>query len=139
MKNSILIFFLILVSCTAKNIHSQATKSESKTLYEVYAIDSINNYYLIYAKKNDTLFKIVSKKQNDLKCKSISIGRFYPFSLKSNSSLAPIINGVKIAPLNVDCYQFDINTKICTEKHNGIYELYLPENISGLCMSIEKK
>jgi len=107
---------------------------EKKSEYMVAKLDSINNYYLIYATKNDSVFKIISKKEHTAKCRPIKKGSNYPFKLKSMRDNAPTIGGIKISPMNhldIQCFQFEENTIIC--KEDGIYDLYFAENINGLC------
>lgn len=125
---------LVLISCNSqKSLNKNPNKIKEKEFYEVYKIDSIGNYYLIFAKKQDSIYKIVSKKDVTGTEKRIKINKKYPFSLKSKRSLAPTINGVKIAPLNVDCFVFDKETSICIDRKNNIYDLYFADNIKGLC------
>jgi len=130
MKNCLIFFAsIILISCTTnKKI------IEKKSEYMVTKLDSINNYYLIYATKNDSVFEIISKKERTAKCKTIKKGSNYSFKLKSMRDNAHTIGGIKISPMNyldIQCFQFDENTKICKEE--GIYDLYFAKNINGLC------
>lgn len=132
MKPIILILVFVIISCnTQKRIDNSI---EEKMLYKVYKIDSINDYYLVFAKKQDSIFKIVSKKNFSKNCNSVKVGKKYSFKLKSNRTLAPTINGVKIAAQNVDCYVFDKETSICVDRKNGIYNLYFADNLKGLCL-----
>lgn len=139
MKNLIVLLFLISISCSQykdTTTQKQPNKNEAE-MYRVIKIDSINNFYLVYAKKNDTLYKIVSKKEQSDDCKKIKVNNQYKFKLISNRESAPIIRGIKIAPINVDCFAFDKETTICTEKDKGIYDLYFAKNIKGLCFTID--
>ncbi len=113
--------------------------SQSNSLYSIRAIDSINNWYVIYATKKDTNYKIVVKKENYhiSECKKkIEVGRSYNLELHSRKNEAPEINGVKIKPVNsldVQCYTYDEATVICIEPNKGIYDLYHTPSIVGLC------
>lgn len=125
------LFFLCLVSCTMFKKYS----SKDREYYKVTKLDSINNYYLIYAMKGDSIFKIVSEKNYVNSCKKIEIGKSYYLELISMSSTAPSIGGIKISPVNyldVKCFYFSKNTKIC--KEDGIDELYSTKNLKGLCI-----
>lgn len=97
----------------------------------VYKISSINNYHLIYAERQNILYKIVSEKVKQEKCNKIRVGKHYKFQLKSMYELAPVINGVKMYSYNISCYQFDEDTAICREE--GIDDLYFADNVLGLC------
>lgn len=125
----IMLIAVIFTSCLSQK--REATRST----YNVYKIDSIDNYYLVYAKKGDSLFKIVSKKENVKKGKRIELNKIYLMNLHSRKSEAPTINGVKIAPvtiIDVMCYNFENDTKICTDRKVGIYDLYTTPNLRGL-------
>ncbi|VEH21403.1 Uncharacterised protein [Chryseobacterium nakagawai] len=130
-KAIILIIFFTLISCN----NYKHFKNVLPT-YTIYKIDSINNYYLIYAERNNSIFKIVSKKEHITKhYKKIKIGNNYDLNLDSRSSQTPIINGVKMSPVNlIDsmCYNYEENTQICTDAKNGIYDLYTTVNLKGL-------
>lgn len=131
MKNICIFLGILFISCTS---YKQQKTSKLENLYHVYKLDSINNYYLIYAKKQDTIYKVVSKKEKLANCKMININSDYEFTLHSMRDSAPVINGIKMTPVNymdINCYQFDENTSICKEK--DIYDLYFSDNIKGLC------
>lgn len=134
--SAILIFAML---CSCANSRFQRSMPQSDSLYLVKKIDSINNWYTIYATKNDSSFKIVVKKQNhqDLKCKRmIRVGLSYYLMLHSRKNEVPEINGVKIKPVNsldVQCYTYDDSTSICIEPKKGIYDLFHTPDIKGLC------
>lgn len=113
---------------------TKKSKNIDSEFHKVIKIDSINNYYLIYTTKNDSLFKIVSEKSYLNNCKKIKEGKDYPLKVVSMSKSAPSIAGIKISPVNyldVQCFQFDKNTQICKEE--GIDDLYFTKNLNGLC------
>ena len=126
------ILLLFFGACCKKNFNSKFDNDS----YKIKKIDSINNWNLIYATKNDSVYKIVVKK--DLKYKSntkIRINNYYKLKLTSKKENVPTVNGIKISPVNnldVQCYDFDEVTKICLELDKGIYDLYLTESIRGL-------
>lgn len=133
MRNYILfiIFSIFIISCVGSR-----NALEDMNSYSIYKIDSINNYYLIYARKNDSIYKIVSKKEKMEDCKKIKLGKKYNLELQSLKSQTPVIDGVKISPVNyldINCFTFEDNTQICKEE--GVYDLYFAENIKGLCFS----
>ena len=106
----------------------------NEAYYNIYKIDSINNYYLIYARKYDSIYKIVSEKQKISNCKKIALQGNYNLKLRSFSSIAPIINSIKIYSPDIDCYYFEEHTDICLERDRGIFELYYCDNLKGLCL-----
>lgn len=129
MKKYLLLIIILFTSC-GQFKHLKTDNSG----YAVFKIDSLNNYYLIYAKQKDSTYKIVSKKEKPLfGYRKVKIGNIYDFTLHSRTSQAPIINGVKMSPINymdVRCFRFDKETDIC--KEDGIYDLYSADNLKGI-------
>ena len=112
--------------------------AKNDSLYEIYKIDSINTFYIVYAKRKDTKFKIVSKKTNSTNCNKILVGSSYNLKLKSILKQEVKLGDKTFsssANLLVTCFTFEENTKICREK--DITDLHNAENLSGLCF-IEK-
>ena len=137
MKCILIFFYIVLfISCKSGNVVSDTDSQDY--LHEVKSIDSINNWYVIYSIKNDTIYKIVSKKENAFNsCKRIKTGKKYSFYLISKNESPPVINGVKLQPqnyLDVNCFSFDEKTNICIEPEKGIYKLSFAENLKGLCL-----
>lgn len=142
MKTQLSILLLIVASgigcMTLKSSYSNTKISifHQQPLYKVYKIDSIHNYYLIYAKREDTLYKIVSEKAPKINCKQIQINHQFPFILHgriadrqaSKFRLSPE------ASLLVNCFSYDDSTSICVER-DTINDLYSAENITGLCFN----
>lgn len=132
-------FVLLFITLFGVNCNSQQKVLESQRTmeeYYVYKIDSIDNYYLVYAKKQDAIFKIVSKKETLKKCDLIKINNSYHFDLYADSSV-PLITGEIIAPVSyydVVCHVLENGTEICTDGKNGIYDLYYVRNLKGLCI-----
>ena len=115
--------------------------NNTDSLFNVFKIDSINAYYLIYAKKDKSIYKIVSKKETILGSNKIEPRNRYYFKLYSIISNRKVAN-TSILPQNsllVNCYSFDDTTQICLE--NGLLrELYYAENLKGLFLiETEKK
>lgn len=129
MRYFLIIIVVFIASCSTK-VRSSATAS-----YYVYKIDSIKSYYLIYAKKSDSIYKIVSKKESLDQCLEIKEKQYYNFKLKSilknrfeNTSFPKTMNDADIT-----CFAFDDDIQICKEK--GIYDLHLADNVKGLCFT----
>ncbi len=132
-----LMLVAILAACglarTTKPSHNDVEGDFGKlATYKVYKIDSINNYFLIYARRKDSLYKIVSKRENISKGNKIYKGRSYPFIL--HSTLSNKTMGNKKLPGRsplVNCFYYDDSTKICLEG-KLIRDLYYADNIKGL-------
>ena len=100
--------------------------------YKVYKLDSINNYYIIYAKREYSFYKIISRKESTINCAIISVGKTYKFNL--NSFL--VVNGHRIIPANqineLSGWRVDSVTTIKFE-NDLIRDLFYADNIKGLC------
>jgi len=122
---------LTLLSCSTPKGIAQGQKEEPG--YLIKKIKSKNSWHIIYAQKQDSLYKIV-------------VGKYYDLELKSRRENVPVINGVKLKPVNyldvkspaydkegVECYSYDEKTEICIEPKKGIYDLYYTDDLKGLC------
>ena len=119
MKKISLFLFAALLGCAQIKKETQHFKKvRDRDLYTVYKIDSINSFYLIYAKQGAALFKIVSKKVGEnLLFPKISVNKKYNFVLHSQS-FNPVTGKTDILPENsllVGCYYYDDSTVICLE------------------------
>jgi hypothetical protein len=142
MKFFIVSFVIISLFTAEYKNKLQRGKYKDKVLndtccYRVYKIDSINNYYLIYSKKNDRIYKIVSQKEKKLKSGIIKLKGCYKFVLRSmiydNADKNSIL---KLS--QVTCFDISETTSICLEG-DSIRDLYLAENIRGLNFIRNKK
>jgi hypothetical protein len=113
--------------------YSKSKLIEIKPLYKVYKIDSINSWYLIYAKKIDSVYKIVSRKEIVMNCSKIQINKEYHFKLISwfPSNQKGLDISFKSIP-HLAGYGFDDSTTITLEK-DSINDLMYAENVRGLC------
>src|SRR5436189_6339627 len=123
-----LFFWAFLNLSCSDNHHSDSYKNTND--YKVYKIDSIKNYYLIYALKKNVRFKIISSKEFNENCKEIKQESYYDFRL---TSLLHSFGVEEIAPGSAGCVYVDSVTKICIE--DSIYDLYSGDNIKGLCFT----
>jgi hypothetical protein len=103
---------------------------QGEPMYKVYKIDSINNYYTIYISKNDSSYKIISKRELTDSCNRIKEGNYYDFELSSLSI------GEIMTPGFANCLWVDSVTKICME--DSIRDLKSANNVKGLCYTGEQ-
>lgn len=128
----VLATIVMLIACSSSKVDN-TSMGKSTSAYKVYKIDSINSYYLIYAKKGDSLYKIVSKKEDAKGFERIKINKSYEFELHS-TLLNRQIGNTTILPQNsllVNCFSYDDSTKICLEG-DSIRDLYHADNIKGI-------
>ena len=134
----ILVTFCYLASCAQKvNIKKSGqltTTAKLDSIFTVRKIDSINNYYFIYAKRNNKWFKIVSKKEKNIRNNKIKINTDYRFSLHSIWNEKVMIGGINVSPSQtpyVTCLGFEEKTMICIER-DSINDLFSSKNLNGL-------
>ena len=89
-------------------------------LFKVAKIDSTARVYLVYASRNDSLFKIVSDRVRQRSCTRIQVGACYPFQL--NTGLG-IVDDYMIKSWN--------GISLDEESHHNLYTAY---NLIGLCL-----
>lgn len=132
MKRIPLFFLLTLTSCClVERLHVYDNKQiniQSDKEYEIYKIDSIGNYYLIYALKGDSLFKIVSVKETASNCTRIQLGHSYKIKFFPSANEENLIDlgGIIIN-----------DSTIIDIERDSILELSFAKNINGLCISEE--
>ncbi len=105
-------------------------RSTLKSNYEVYKIDSINDYYLIYIVRDKERYKAISKKALQSGCDMISLGKTY--NLQVTEVFGTIGGGV----FKPNCLSVDDRTKVCIE--DSIVDLCYAENLKGLCIENSK-
>ncbi|WP_157370253.1 hypothetical protein [Aquiflexum balticum] len=127
----------MLLSCSGSKGLNQDRNDDSK--YLIKKIRAMNSWHIIYAEKQGSLYKIVVGKADEVRgdCdEKIAVGEYYDLELKSRRDNAPVINGVKLKPMNyldVECYAYDEETEICIEPKKGILDLYYTDDLIGLC------
>ena len=118
---------IFIVCFNLKCIDSHSTQN-ANTSYRVYKIDSINNFYLIYANKEGIKYKIVSEKRYCESSDKILKDGYYEFDLSSiiyNSKELPIHPGA------VGSIKVDSITTIFLE--DSINDIFSAKNIKRLC------
>ena len=135
MKNLIYMLVSIVLVSSCSSAKKAIVVSDSNKSYRIKEINKNNFWYIIYAERKDTLFKIVSYSENSINegFKKIVVGGRYDFELKSKKENAPIIGVVKLDPLGyTGCYQYDKETTICFESKRGIFDLFYTNDLKGI-------
>lgn len=123
MKISIIaILLMVFLSCSRN----------TSGLYRIDSIDSVASYYLIYAIRNDSTYKIVSRKEHLNSCNRIYKNEAYSFDL--HSALHDWPPGIKIIPKEnfvYKCLEIEDSQQICID--NGSVDIYYTKELFGLC------
>ena len=133
MRTLLLLFIAsMLIGCSVMNNNSlcREDKSNRATLFKIKSIQDKGKFYIIYAKRNDSLFKILSDPKVKANGEKIKVGRYYDLKLEKFFPLDSIF-GIAIAP-NLGIRGFDYGGKtvyIEQKSHNSIYRA---KNLNGL-------
>jgi hypothetical protein len=120
----------ILAACrSSKNPDSLPGKD-----FKIVRVDSINNVYLIYARKRNALYKIVSLKAGTHTGRSIVVGSSYPLDLVS--LFIKNFQGYDLSPQrSMDIGGISFSGTLIKLERDSIVDLYRAKNIKGLCFS----
>ncbi len=118
-----MLLFIIFTSCKSSSVKTTVNEKE----YTVLSIDSINNVYVIHAKKDSLYFKILSFKTEGRfsKCNKIQTGKSYDFKLNPG-----FLSDDRFS-INLDGIWYHGET-IRIER-DSIYDLHEAKNLKGLC------
>ncbi len=102
--------------------------------YMITKIDSIGNYYSVYAMRNDSIFQIASKKSSVKNCNLLQVNGRYQLSLRSMLFVGEK-DGINITRATNDlvkCVGVDETTSICFDD-DSVQDLFYTDNLNGLC------
>lgn len=128
------IFSLIILTIVVSFCAPRRKSIDQTFYYSITKLDSVGNYYLIYATRNDSTFQIASEKTRVANCDKLQVNSKYLFKLKSRVFTGKI-NGKRITAATNDlvkCLGLDQETIVCFDD-NCVQDLFYTENIAGLC------
>ena len=132
MKHKQIIFMVSCLTFMTGNLYSQMRNTPDSVInkeFKILKIDSIKNIYVIYAEQNDSVYKILSEKEDMCNCLNVELNNTYILSIKSY--FGP---GVIIQRLAGARYQGSvIPIKDETDEKNVLRDLYLSDDIKGKC------
>jgi len=120
------LYFILLILQTMELPAQERNTGLLLVECEIIKIDSVGDYYVIYAKNISEKYKIVSKKDS-MSCQNIVVGEFYKITLD-----LPILQ-----PMNPTPVTFSGGAVIIP--YGWGKTLYFPLDIRGLCYNIEFK
>jgi hypothetical protein len=129
----ILLYFFLIGIVLALSCSQKLSQRTTDAAYLLKEIQKENSWYILYAEKKDTLYKIISRDDNPPKERSekLWIGNYYPFHLQSYQEKARVSGA--LTPVGfTGCYNFDRETAICLEPQKGIFDLYFVSNLKGI-------
>ena len=132
MRTLLLLFIAsMLIGCSVMNNNSlcREDKSNRATLFKIKSIQDKGKFYIIYAKRNDSLFKILSDKVK-ANGKKIKVNHYYKLELKKIFPRDSIF-GIAIAP-NAGIVGFDYGGKTIYKEKKSHNKVYRAKNLKGL-------
>lgn len=119
----LLAFAFVVLSCGRRTDCKYVAGKEE--LHKVVKIDSIENVYLIYTKRHDSIFKIMSLKAETKGCEMLRECEYYNLLTKSYFPE----NTVTLELAGVEYHGVEIHFE-----RDSINDLYVVENLKGLCL-----
>lgn len=98
---------------------------DSDTLYRIVKIDSLNQFYIVYARYENTVFKIISKKDSLYGNELIRLGAKYKLTLKS------LLNINEMDILDIHICRIE-NTEFRLENDSVLWDLFITKELKGL-------
>ena len=122
----------MLIGCSVMNNNSlcREDKSNRATLFKIKSIQDKGKFYIIYAKRNDSLFKILSDPKVKANGEKIKVNHYYKLELK-NIFPRDSIFGIAIAP-NAGIVGFDYGGKTIYKEKKSHNKVYRAKNLKGL-------
>lgn len=122
--------------------HTRPAFVDPREGYQVARIDSLGPVYLIYARRSDTLFKIVSDKTPAANCAKLQPGGRYKLQLRSlyftdatREELAQYpIPMATVGHLGSAGIDWDGKGLLIKMEGDSITDLYYAKNLAGLCL-----
>lgn len=130
---SIIILTSIMLSCSLSEVSTKGAPSytqfeDTNAVYKIYKIDSINAWYVIYARNGSYRYKIISRKCLPLQGVKIEKNKSYNLRLISTRHYPNAPSN----PLDIPCFVLDENTPICLEPRKEIYDVHYTKDLKGL-------
>lgn len=137
MKNLLFVLIVVGFGCNhqiikSKNTENVLNRNLNTNYYLIEKIDSVANFYIIYAGRGAQKFKIISIMTQDTLLTKIKCGNRYDLRLFS------VLKDVKIDDIslpnfhNIDCVALNDTLSTCIERQNFIYDLFRAKNLRGL-------
>ena len=137
----LIVFLLLATACSLPKagVNNLSIKSKNKNLehkfYKISKIDSLNSVYLIYAKRSDSTFMIVSPKLAQNLCKNIKIRGKFNFKLHSQFEARMLDNTPFNSPqsnrLLITHYHYYGTDVPVSKAPRGF--IYIADSVIGLC------
>lgn len=138
MRTLLLLFITImLIGCSVMNNSSLCREGEPNktTLFKIKSIKDKGKFYIIYAKRNDFLFKILSAPKVRADGKKNKVNHYYKLELKKIFPRDSIF-GIAIAP-NAGIVGFDYGGKTIYKEKKSHNIVYRAKNLKGLYLDNE--
>jgi len=125
---------IIIFTYSCKNSQNIIKTDRDSNMYKVTKIKGDKSLYIIYAERNDSIFKIISDKEYEKNClNSIKSGQYYNLNLSVTFPAESLYGPVGLEYATHISFSFK-ESVVKTEKKSH-YKLYVANNLKGLCLS----
>lgn len=126
-------FYTLFSILQGQNINPQRSYVFPK--YRILKILERPRFYIIYANRNDSTFKILTEKKSNVKHTKIKLNKEYPLDLQS--LFLRELNGVKIVPPGTDaCNAIEFcGETILLEPLKNTCDIFIARNLTGLYLN----
>ena len=122
---------MVCLSCSFLKQTSMESASKSN-LFKIKRIDNYRKYHILFAERNDSIFKIITTKDtiNTLNYEKFCVGRKYNLDLKVIFPTDSLF-GIKVMP-NSGIKGIIMEDGIINVEKRSHYKLYEADNLKGL-------
>lgn len=133
--------FLLLIVCYAcsQTKHAISDNNIPDNTYKIGKIVDEKSYFIIYAQRNDSIFKIVSQKQEikRIPCVNIEVGKSYNLRLRIIFPHDSILGYKTMNNLDISGTVLKGGVTVTIEERSH-YRIYESEDLSGLCYQLSQ-
>ncbi|MDR2954992.1 MAG: hypothetical protein LBV43_07920 [Prevotella sp.] len=136
MKRNIFLIIASIAICHISckyNQNIQKKDNEDISKYYIKQIKKDKSLYIIYAQRNDSIFKIISDKESGKNCQNqIKVGHSYNLDLSITFPAEKLYGEVGLDYVSHISFSYKKST-IKAEKESH-YKIYIANNLEGLCL-----
>ena len=134
-KTIIFIMLLMLTNVSCKQTKEINSNIPGNDLFRIKSISEKKHVYIIYAERNDSVFKILSERNEynrNIECAKIKTNKYYKLEIRATLPSRSIASGLAVSQLSYN----GLIIKVEKKSHNT---LYVVDNLDGLCLKLEQE
>jgi len=126
---------ILILPCACKQIQNIADVKNGNVdnTYQIINIKEEKMVYIIYAQKNDSIFKIISEKTSPINaCKEVKIGGLYMLDINEIFPLDSLLGNNLMPNLGIKALMLKDGSSVFIEESSH-FKLYKSDDLNGLC------